>query len=84
MKDNLKAIHHFGKRCGDSKLSSVQKKNPYNLSNLRHRHGWYSGGDISAQGHGYDHLDHKPVRAGPPMQIPIYTSHATCALYYFS
>ena len=30
-KGNLKAIHHFRKRCGDSK-STREKKNPHNLS----------------------------------------------------
>jgi hypothetical protein len=30
-KGNLKAIHHFRKRCGDSKLMH-EKKNLYNLS----------------------------------------------------
>jgi hypothetical protein len=65
-KENLKAIHHFGRWCGDSKLP-VRAKKP---SQPEHGHGWCSGSDISARGCGRDHLDHKPVRAGPPVQIP--------------
>jgi hypothetical protein len=41
-------------------------------SHLRRGHGWCLGGDISARGRGHDHLDCKPVQAGPPV---IFTSY---------
>ncbi len=57
----------LGSQYRDSKLP-VHVKNPHSP---RHRHGWCSGGDILAWGCGRDHPDCKPVRAGPPVQIPI-------------
>jgi len=40
-----------------------------------HRHGWCSGGNIVTRGHGRDNLDHKPMRAGQPLQIPRWRSY---------
>ena len=64
---NLKAIHHFEKRCGDS---MCVKKNPYTLSNPRHGHRWCSGSDISAQGRAHAHPGLTPMQATLPVQIP--------------
>src|SRR6266853_1699040 len=55
------------------------RKNP---DNLRHRHGWCSGGDISARGRGHAHPGRQPMWAALPVQIPKQDKSATTFCFF--